>query len=687
MASASINFGAAKLTVSGTLSDEALSRMAGAHGLGLQPVGQEAPSRPQRISRRELATPAAGVALLAGWLASLAGADVPVVFGLYLFTIVIGGGTTFARGVRALRMRRLDMNVLMMVAVLGAMAIGEWSEAAVVSFLFGVSHFLESRSLDKARASIRRLIDLAPKEAQVKVGSAEERRPVTSLAVGDVVVIRPGEQIPADGEVMVGESHVDASPITGESMPAPACPGSRVFAGSVNQQGYLEVRVEKAADDTTLAKIVHLVEEAQARRAPAQKFVDRFASVYTPLVMLAAVVTALMPPLLLGGGWPDWLYRGLALLVVACPCALVVSTPVTLLAAMGAAARHGILIKGGAYLEALASVQAVAFDKTGTLTHGHPKVTDVYPLPGIAASELLARAAAVERRSEHPLARAIVRQAGDASASDFAVDAFEAIVGQGARAQVDGEPHLVGSRRMLEEHSIDSSALAGVAERLEEAGKTVVWVAAGHRVLGVIAVADTIRSAAAAALSSLKELGIAHLVMLTGDNPRTAAGIARSSGLTEYRAEMLPDQKAAVVAELRRQYGGVAMIGDGVNDAPALATATVGVAMGGAGTDTALETADVVLMTDDLSRLPFALKLSRRALRIVKQNIAFSLALKAVAILLVYPGWLTLWLAILGDMGATILVTLNGARLLAERPTRARQNRSASLEREGSANA
>lgn len=657
----------------------------------------------------------AGVLLLSAWLLerSLSGSEgadvtssfiVNVPFVLYFGAIVVGGWSNARRAFYALPRLDFNMSVLMTVAVIGAMAIGEWTEGAVVAFLFAVSDMLEAWTYDRARRSIRDLMESTPKRARVRRShdgvDSEVDISVEDIVVGDIVVIRPGEKIPVDGTVTIGRSAVEEAAITGESIPAEKEPGAAVFAATLNTYGALEVRATRPFAETTIAKIVNLVEEAEASRPASQAFVDRFAAVYTPIVMALAALIAVGPPLVIGAEWAPWIYRGLALLVVACPCALVVATPVSVVSAISNAARRGVLVKGGVYLEQLAGVEAFAFDKTGTLTTGKPVVTDVVPFAdangdGRGAtdeSDLLQMAVDLESRSEHPIAGAIVQRGAERGILPVEVANFEALTGRGVKGEIgmrglvpdggaavgspsgDGavaegraggfETVYAGNRRLFAElGSVDAELDARLAE-LQEQGKTTIIVGTAERVYGLIAVADEPRSDAAATIAALKRAGVSHTAMLTGDNERAAKTIASALGIDDVRAELLPEHKVQAVTELLDAHGRVAMVGDGVNDAPALATATVGIAMGGAGTDAALETADVVLMGDDLGHLPYITRLSRSMLRIIKQNINFSIAIKVVAILAVFPGWLTLWLAILADMGATVIVTLNGMRLL-----------------------
>lgn len=619
-------------------------------------------------TRETLLLASSGALLAAAWLAGWLRPDRPLAaVSLYALTILVGGFPTARKGIRSLLRLEFDINTLMAVSVAGAALIGEWSEGAVVAFLFNLSEALESYSMERARGAIRALVQLAPRQARVRRGQVEAEVPVEQVQVGDRLLVRPGERIAMDGVVRQGSSSVNQAAITGESIPAEKEPGSQVFAGSLNGEGALEIEVTRRVDDTTLARIIHLVEEAQAQRAPAQRFVDLFARYYTPAVMALATLIMTVPPLLLGQPWRHWLYQGLALLVVSCPCALVVSTPVALVSAIANAARNGVLIKGGLHLEQAGRIQAVAFDKTGTLTRGRPVVTDVIKLEG-AMAEILCLAGAVEQHSEHPLARAIVAAARHECLSLPAAEGFRSITGKGASAVVGGTRYYVGSPRLLAEVGADTGPAAAAVERLQAAGKTVMLLGTADRVLGIFGVADQLRASSVAALRALAHAGVKQTVMLTGDNAGTAAAVAAQAGISDYRAGLLPEEKVAAIRELRERHGTVAMVGDGVNDAPALAAASLGIAMGGAGTDVALETADVALMADDLSKLPFLIRLSRATLKVIKQNIGLSLALKLAAVLAVFPGWLTLWLAILADMGATILVTLNGIRLLRMRP-------------------
>ena len=609
-----------------------------------------------------------GLFLLLGYGLEKLGGTMEFFLILYFIAAVLGGWGNFRKAARALPRANFNMSVLMSIAVVGAMLIGEYEEGASVAFLFAISEMLESWTMDKARRSIRELMDIAPKVATIRRNGLETDLPVEEIRVGDVMMIRPSEKIAMDGTIVKGESSINQAAITGESMPVEKGTGAGVFAGTLNINGALEVEVTKLVQDTTIAKIIHMVEEAQSRRAPSQAFVERFAAVYTPIVLAFAVGIALIPPLFFGLEWAPWIYRGLALLVVACPCALVVSTPVAIVSAISVAAQNGVLIKGGIHLEEAGSLIAIAFDKTGTLTKGTPAITDIIPLNGVSEVMLLKIAASLEARSEHPLAAAIVKAAKEHKLDFFAAEDFSSFAGRGAQATVNGETVYIGNPRLFSELAISAKTIAVQVERLQDEGKTVMLVGTGEKFFGMIAVADEVRADSAKTIADLKQAGIRHVIMLTGDNAATAKSIAAKVGSDEFRAELLPQDKVAAIEELLKNHGKVAMVGDGINDAPAIAMATVGIAMGGAGTDTALETADIVLMADDLSKLSFTMHVSRAAMSIIRQNITFSLTIKLIAVLAVFPGWLTLWLAIMADMGASILVTLNSLRLLQVKP-------------------
>lgn len=592
--------------------------------------------------------------------------DVPTVAKLlYGFGIVAGTWYILPKAWYAARRLRPDMNLLMVVAVVGAVAIGEWFEAAVVSFLFAVSLALESWSVGRARRAIAALMELAPPTARVRRESgAEEQVPPDQVPVGAVLIVKPGERFPLDGRVLRGASDVNQAPITGESVPVSKQPDDAVFAGTINGDGALEVECTKPAQDTTLAHIIRMVGEAQSRRSPSEQWVEKFARIYTPVVMGLALAVLLVPPLLFGAAWFDWLYRSLVLLVIACPCALVISTPVSIVAALTAAARNGVLVKGGVYIEAPARLEAVAFDKTGTLTEGKPSVVELIPLDGHTEAELLERAAAMEARSDHPLAKAIVAFARERGVPIRPAEDFQIMQGKGATGRFNDERYWLGSHRYLEERGQETEEVHQRLEAMSGAGRTVVVIGNERHVCGFIALADAVRPAGRDSLRALRAVGIRHLVMLTGDNRPTAQAIARETGVDEVHAELLPEDKVGAVESLVAKYGTVAMVGDGVNDAPALGRATVGIAMGAAGSDAAIETADIALMSDDLSKLPWLVQHSRRTLAVIRQNIGFSLAVKALFVVLTFAGFASLWTAIAADMGASFLVIINGLRLL-----------------------
>jgi Cd2+/Zn2+-exporting ATPase len=579
--------------------------------------------------------------------------------GTYLAAIVVGGVPIFRAALAGLRARHLDMNVLMSAATVGAVGIGEWAEAASVVVLFAAGNALQVYAIDRTRGAVKALVRLAPNEVLVRREASEMVVPTDEVGAGETVVVRPGERLAVDGKVVEGSSAVDEAPVTGESVPVEKGPGDGVYSGSLNGQGGLLVRATKRAGDSTLQRIARLVEEAQAKKAPAEQFVDRFSRVYTPVVVAAAVVLAVVPPLL-GGGFGEWFYRALALLIIACPCALVISTPVTVVSGIGAASRRGILVKSGAALEAAGRLKALAFDKTGTLTEGRPVVSRTVALGGRDEAEVLALAAALERRSEHPLAHAILTAADGFELSP--VSGFRSVAGRGAEGEVDGKRYLIGSPRLFAERGISLDGANTALRAVERAGETPVVLGDNDGPLAAFGLADSLRPDAKATIEALRRTGVEELVMLTGDAEAPARRVAEELGVG-YRARLLPEQKIAAVRELVAEHGDVGMVGDGVNDAPALAAASVGFAMGAAGTDVALETADVALMQDDLPKLAEAVRLSRAAEGIIKQNVVVSIAIKGLFVLLAPFGLVALWLAVLADMGTSIAVTLNGLRL------------------------
>jgi Cd2+/Zn2+-exporting ATPase len=633
-----------------------------------------------RHNRRVLATAVGGALLLIAFLSSLADASSRLTATLYAVATVISGYYSARAGWAALRAARgVDMNLLMTLAAVGALLIGEYEEGAMVTFLFALGNLLESATMERARNAIRSLMELTPPEATLLRDGDQARVPIEILQVGDHIMVRPGERLPMDGQIVEGRSAVNQAPVTGESLPVEKGTGDEVYAGTVNGAGALVVQVTRLAADNTLARLIQMVREAQSQRAPSQRFVDRFARVYTPVVVGLAALIAVGPPLLGWGAFSDWLYKGLVLLIISCPCALVISTPVTVVSAIARAARAGVLIKGGAYLEQMGAIRVLAFDKTGTLTRGEPRVVNCQcathpqeepPQACLDCYDLVAKAAAVESRSEHPLARAILRHAQALGVYGRYPPgrAVAATAGMGIEGRVDGHFISIGSHAFMHRNGEPENSLCDEVQRAEKDGHTILVIedqCCDQR--GYLAVADTLRPGVAEVMADLKRAGIQRTVMLTGDNERTAREVAAQAGVDEARARLLPQDKVNAVEKLQARYGRLAMVGDGVNDAPAMARATVGIAMGAAGTDAALETADIALMADDLSRLPFTIGLSRRALRIIQANIAMSLAIKGLFLAMALGGMATLWMAVFADMGVSLLVTLNGLRMLGYR--------------------
>ncbi|MED4041160.1 heavy metal translocating P-type ATPase [Niallia taxi] len=663
---AKVNFGASKVYVQGNTTIEELEKAGAFENLKIRDEKEQKVEREPFWKQKEnIKVYISAILLVISWfLGKQLGEEhiLPTIG--YAASILIGGYSLFIKGLKNLSRLNFDMNTLMTIAIIGAAIIGEWGEGATVVILFAISEALERYSMDKARQSIESLMDIAPKEALIRRGNEEMMIHVEDIQVGDIMIVKPGQKLAMDGTVIKGTSTLNQAAITGESVPVTKTIDDEVFAGTLNEEGLLEVKVTKRVEDTTISKIIHLVEEAQAERAPSQAFVDKFAKYYTPAIVILALLIAVIPPLF-GGDWSEWIYQGLAVLVVGCPCALVVSTPVAVVTAIGNAAKNGVLIKGGIHLEEAGALKAIAFDKTGTLTKGVPAVTDIVTYGG-NENELLTITAAIEKGSQHPLASAIMRKAEEngLNFNGVTVEEFQSITGKGVKAKANNEMYYVGSPNLFEElqQTIENSIKENIT-RMQTEGKTVMVLGTEKEILSLIAVADEMRESSKEVISKLNHMGV-ETVMLTGDNQRTAEAIGKQVGVSDIKADLLPEDKLNFIKELRGKHQSVAMVGDGVNDAPALAASSVGVAMGGAGTDTALETADIALMSDDLSKLPYTIKLSRKALAIIKQNITFSLAIKLVALLLVMPGWLTLWIAIFADMGATLIVTLNSLRLL-----------------------
>lgn len=603
-----------------------------------------------------------GILIALGFIGSHTGIASYITTVLYAIAMIVSGYKPAKSAYYGIKSRSLDMNVLMTVAALGAAVIGEWLEGATVVWLFALGVALQTRSIEQTRNSIRGLMDLAPSEAWVKENGQLIKKAAEDISIGSTIVVKPGDRIPLDGEIINGESSINQAPITGESIPVDKAIGDAVYAGTINESGSLEIKVTKLVEDTTISKIIHLVEEAQEKKAPTQAFVDKFATIYTPIVFILALFIMVIPPLF-DGAWSEWFYKGLELLVVACPCALVISTPVAIVSAIGNAAKNGVLIKGGTFLEKAGAINAIAFDKTGTLTEGKPAVSEVVSL-GAEENQLLAITKTLEDYSNHPIARAIVDYAAEKKVVSLQGSNFKILTGKGVQATIKDTVYYAGNAKLFSDLGTPLSHCWSHIEKLQNEGKTIIMVGTAKSVLGIISVADTIRHTTVSALESLKQNGMQQIVMLTGDNEGTAKMIASQSGVDRYFADLMPEDKVKAIQQLQHEGYQTAMVGDGINDAPALATADLGIAMGGAGTDTAMETADIVLMADNLEKLPHTMKLSRKALAVIKQNIWFSIIVKVIALAFIFPGWLTLWIAVLSDTGAALLVILNSLRLL-----------------------
>lgn len=673
-----LNFGTAGLSLRHTCPSSTIIKLVQASGYGIQLVSPDG-VRPKNSSlfrqQKVFLTVLSGLFIALGLLSSLGNRPDVISETAYLLAILAGGYYIGRSALYALRSLSLDMNVLMTLALIGALAIGERLEGATLVFLFSLGSALQTYTVDKARNSIRSLVALSPKEALVRRNGLEKNLPAGEIRLGDTLLVRPGERIAMDGYVQSGFSNVDQSPLTGESQPVAKKAGDMVYAGTVNGHGYMEVMVTRTAKDNTLARIINLIEEAQAQRAPSQQFVDVFARIYTPLIIAGSVLTAVLPVLVLGQPFAPWFEKALILLVVSCPCALVISTPVSIVAAIGGAAKKGVLIKGGAYLEEASALKVVAFDKTGTLTTGHPEVVEILPAPGYSQQELLEIAASIEQRSEHPLAGAILRAAEERGLKPGKCSGFKSLSGRGVAGEFEGKTYYAGNNRLFDECEISPESAAFLGDLKEKEGIPVL-VGSRRRIIGALMVAEKTRHNAVEAVEGLRRTGINRIVILTGDSTEAAAKVARRLGVDEVHPGLLPEDKLRIVHLLMKKYGKLAMVGDGINDTPALAAATVGIAMGAAGTDTALETADIALMGDDLANLPYIIRLGRSTLQIIKQNIVFSLLIKGVFIALTFSGLTSLWMAVFADTGASLLVVLNGMRLFkAGRRPSAKKNR------------
>jgi len=640
------------------------------HSIGMQAVPiQEGETR--AAPQGGLSTTQKGLLVVSGLAA--AGAEAlawstqndhsPTVIALALLSIATGGWPTLKKGWIALKSFTLNINFLMSLAVFGAIAIGQWPEAAMVIFLFAIAELIEGLSLNRARNAVQSLLQLAPDVATVEDSEGSwQQMPVATVAVGATLRVKPGERIALDGVVKNGASSVNQAPITGESMPVDKTTGDVVYAGTINERGVLDITVTANSGNSTLAKIVKVIEETQGKQAPTQRFVDSFARYYTPAVVVFAILVAVLPPLLTGAPFMAWVYKALVMLVIACPCALVISTPVTVVSGLTAAARRGILVKGGQFLETGYRLKAIAVDKTGTLTMGKPAVTEVVAFEGSSRDEVLLLAASLDANSAHPLAAAIV-EAGPPATSHLPVSRFAALHGRGVQGDIDGQTYYLGNARLMTELNVLNPQLQATLAQLEQQAYTAMVLASNDHALGVIAVADVLRPTAKAAITRLNALGVTT-VMLTGDNLLTAQRIGAEVGVSLVKAELLPENKLDEIKALQQQFGVVAMLGDGVNDAPALAQADIGFAMGAAGSDTAIETADVALMDDELGKLPEFISLSQRTRSILVQNISFAIGIKAVFFGLALAGLATLWMAVFADVGASLLVVANGLRLL-----------------------
>lgn len=646
---------------------------------GVRVRGQVAPPAPTRQKEEDeeswwdryhlvVATVATLIFLASGWLLGRLGLiSHEVQIGFYVLTYIAGGFYATRQAISSLLQRHVDIDLLMVTAAIGAATIGGWVEGGILLFLFSLGNTLEHYALGRTHRAIRALMELSPEDALVVRDGQEQRIPVDELVIGDTVIVKPSERIPADGKVISGESAVDQSPITGESIPVGKGPGDQVFAGTINGHGLLRVRVERLAQESTLAKIIRIVEEARSQKSRTQRFTDAFEGTYAIGVIVASALAVIIPVVFLGRDFHDMFYRAMTLLVVASPCALVISTPASILSALANGARQGILFKGAVHLENVGAVDTVAFDKTGTLTIGRPRVTDVITCEGVDEREMLMLAAAVERLSEHPLGLAVVQYAEELdipSLDDQEITGLQSVPGRGVRAVVRGQTLRIGNEALLESEGVTlPDDLRRQGDALREQGKTLMFIAS-DRALGVIAVADVIRPVVPAVIEDLHRLGVKRTIILTGDNERAARAIARQVGIDEWRAGLLPEEKLTVIREMQRNGEMVVMVGDGVNDAPALATADIGIAMGNAGTDVALETSDIVLMADDLTKLPYAIELSRRARRVIRQNLTFALTVIVVLVIATLMGRVPLPLGVVGHEGSTIIVVLNGLRLL-----------------------
>lgn len=663
---AQVNFAASKITVTGDVTVNELEKAGAFDHIQVRGKNDDTFEHVPLWKKRENISAAISLVILLIGISLQFSLEKehPVVITTFIIAILVGGYDLFISGFKNLFRFYFDLHTLMTIAIIGAAFIGEWVEGAAVVILFAISEGLESYSVDKARQSIKSLVDIAPNHATIRHHNEVIEVHVDKIQINDIMLIKPGEKVAMDGEVISGNTSINQAAITGESIPVQKQAGDEVFAGTLNEEGSIEVRVTKLVDDTTIAKIIHLVEEAQAEKAPAQKFVDRFALYYTPAIMIIAFFVTVIPPLFLGADWSHWVYLGLATLVVGCPCALIISTPVAMVTAIGNAAKQGVLIKGGIHLEETGRLNIIAFDKTGTLTKGIPEVTHIVPLTTIEEEKVLQIARAIEEYSQHPIASAIIREANKRELSKKVATNFQSILGKGAQANVNKNLFYIGNATLFNNTPAFNTIPWNQMESLQQEGHTAMLLGTNKQIVALIAVADPIRETSYTIIDKLKTLGIKHTIMLSGDNHFTANAIAKKIGMTDVQGDLLPTEKLNVIDELKEKHERVGMVGDGVNDAPALASATIGIAMGGAGTDAALETSDIALMDDNIDKLPYTIGLSKHTLKVIKQNISFAFIIKIIALLLVIPGWLTLWIAVVADVGATLIVVLNSMRLI-----------------------
>lgn len=674
--SVSVNLIASTATVHHPAEVDPATIRASIESTGVKVVGEEETSFISANKVRVSLVAASGVLLAIGLLIDWTeSASESILLGFFGVATLLSGSLVFPKAFRAILQKTLDMNVLMSIAVIGAFAIREYSEAATVVFLFSLAELLESFSVSRARNAIKAVLKLTPQVAQVIRDGKTVNLPVAEVKIDDLIVVRPGDSFPLDGLVVEGTSSVNQAPLTGESVPVDKKTGDPVFAGTINENGALSVKVTKGFQDTKISRVLKLIEEAQQQKAPSEAFVDRFAKIYTPIVFLLAVAVALIPPLLLSGESGVWFYRALVLLVIACPCALVLATPISVVSGLASLARQGVLVKGGKYLEALGKLRAVAMDKTGTLTEGKFKVHSFRTFSGAAEDEVLRVALALERLSSHPLAKAVLEYGKSFSEAPVEAKNFAAIPGRGTEGWVGSCLYFAGNHKLAHELGVCSDEIETYLAELEQQALSVIIV--GHKphgdhrgnVLGIFGLGDTLKANAQEAIKGLHQIGISKVIVLSGDNQKTVDALCKVVGVDEGKGDLLPEDKVAEVKKLAERYVNVAMVGDGVNDAPALANATIGISMGAAGTDSAIETSDVSLMQDDLSQLPKAIAHGRRVLRVIQFNIAFAIATKIVFLGLTVFGYSNLWLAVAADMGASLLVTMNALRLLKGAPS------------------